>query len=105
MTFAQLRRQVDTLMCKYATEREIYRAQPLTLELCDEMADAVTPGRPNPMLNVDQWARILFDKLRKRSIRPRSSVWLAIYLEGCLGKLLLPRCNDVLRCLFPSARK
>ena len=43
------------------------------------------------MLNVDQWARILFDKLRKRSIRPRSSVWLAIYLEGCLGKVLLPR--------------
>ena len=45
---ARLRNIVDTLKCKYATELAVYRARPLALELCDQMADVVTPGRPGP---------------------------------------------------------
>ena len=46
MTFTQLKNQVDALCRKYATELEIYRATPLALELCDEMADALTEVDP-----------------------------------------------------------
>ena len=104
MTFSQLRSQVNTLMRKYDTELELYRAAPLALELCDRMADAVTPGRPNPMLTCDDWAFNLFKRLRDRGVRVRSHHGLYDYLSGCLDKLLLPQLNEVLRSLFPKAR-
>ena len=103
MTFARLRSQVDSLMRRYTTELEIYRATPLALELCDQMADAVTPGRPNPALTCDDWAFNLFKKLRDRGIRVKGHVRLCDYLNECLGKLLLPQISDVLRSLFPAA--
>ena len=74
MTFARLRTQVDSLMRKYDTQLQLYRAAPLALELCDRMADAVTPGRPNPRLSCDDWAFNLFRKLRDRGIIPRSRI-------------------------------
>ena len=103
MTFARLRTQVDSLMRKYDTELQLYRAAPLALELCDRMADAVTPGRPNPELACDDWAFNLFRKLREQGIRVRGHVRLSDYLNGCLRKLLLPQVSDVLRSLFPKA--
>ena len=103
MTFARLRIQVDSLMRKYDTELQLYRAAPLALELCDRMADAVTPGRPNPELTCDDWAFNLFQKLRGQGIRVRGHVRLSDYLDGCLRKLLLPQVTDVLRSLFPKA--
>ena len=103
MTFARLRTQVDSLMRKYDTELQLYRAAPLALELCDRMADAVTPGRPNPELACDDWAFNLFRKLRDQGIRVRGHVRLSDYLNGCLRKLLLPQVSDVLRSLFPKA--
>ncbi len=104
MTFTQLRNQVNTLMRKYATRLDIYRARPMALELCDRMVDAVTPGRPNPQMSCSDWAWNLFKNLRDRGIRVRSHVGLSDYLEHCLQKLLLPQVNDVLRALFPKAR-
>ena len=104
MTFAQLRNQVNSLMRKYHTEIEVYRATPMALELCDEMADAVTPGRPNPNLTCDDWAWTLFKRLRDRGIRVSSHLGLYDYLADCLEKLVLPQLNDVLRSLFPKAR-
>ena len=103
MTFARLRIQVDSLMRKYHTELQLHRVAPLALELCDRMADAVTPGRPNPGLTCDDWAFNLFRKLRGQGIRVRGHVRLSDYLNGCLRKLLLPQVNDVLRSLFPKA--
>ena len=103
MTFTQLRNQVNTLMHKYDTQLQLYRAAPLALELCDQMADAVTPGRPNPELTCDDWAFNLFRKLRDRDIRVRGHVRLHDYLDECLSKLYLPQLNNVLRALFPKA--
>ena len=90
-------------MRKYDTQLQLHRAAPLALELCDQMADAVTPGRPNPELSCDDWAFNLFRKLRDRGIRVRGHVRLSDYLNGCLRKLLLPQASDVLRSLFPKA--
>ena len=104
MTFARLRNIVDTLKCKYATELAVYRAQSLALELCDQMADAVTPGRPKSKLTCLDYAFSLFTRLRAKGIRVNSHVGLYNYLSGCLDKLLLPQVNDVLRSLFPKAR-
>ena len=103
MTFAQLRNQVDSLMRKYDTQLQLYRATPLALELCDRMADAVTPGRPNPELTCDDWAFNLFRKLRDRGIRVKGHVRLHDYLDECLSKLYLPQLSNVLRSLFPKA--
>ena len=103
MTFTRLRSQVDSLMRKYATELAVYRATPLALELCDQMADAVTPGRPNPGLTCDDWALNLFKKLRDLGIWVKGHVRLGDYLNECLRKLLLPQLSDVLRSLFPKA--
>ena len=103
MTFAQLRSQVNTLMRKYDTELQLYRATPHALELCDQMADAVTPGRPNPMLSCDDWAWSLFKQLRGRGIRVKSHAGLYDYLSACLDKLVLPQISGVLRALFPKA--
>jgi len=103
MTFARLRIQVDSLMRKYDTELQLYRAAPLALELCDQMADAVTPGRPNSKLTCDDRAFNLFRKLRDQGIRVRGHVRLCDYLNSCLNKLFLPQLSDVLRSLFPKA--
>ena len=103
MTFAQLRSQVNTLMRKYDTELQLYRATPLALELCDQMADAVTPGRPNPKLSCNDWAWNLFQRLRGRGIHVKSHTGLYDYLSDCLERLILPQLNNVLRALFPKA--
>ena len=103
MTYARLRNQVDTLIRKYDTELSVYRARPHALELCDRMADAVTPGRPNPNLTINQYALNLFNLLRDRGIRVQSHLPLCQHLEDCLEKRLLPQVNNVLRSLFPKA--
>ena len=48
MTLNQLKNQVNKLMRKYATEVAVYRARPLALEFCDEMAAAVAGKNPAP---------------------------------------------------------
>ena len=103
MTFARLRSQVDALMRKYDAKLQLYRATPLALELCDEMADAVTPGLPNPGLSCHDWAFNLFRRLRARGIRVKGLLKLNRYLDECLNKLYLPQLSDVLRSLFPKA--
>ena len=104
MTFTSLMSLVQTLKCKYATELAVYRARPFALELCDRMADAVTPGRPRCNLTCNRLAFDLFTQLRDRGIRVDSHLGLSQYLSDCLDKLLLPQLNDVLRTLFPVAR-
>ena len=96
---------MDSLKHKYADELTVYRSRPHALELCDRMADAVTPGQPKNKLTCDHWAHGLFQKLRDRGIRVESWWRLTNYLEECLHKLLLPQVNDVLRSLFPKARE
>ena len=103
MTITRLKNLVDSLERKYATELAVYRARPYALELCDQMADAVTPGRPKPEMSTAQWASNLFVQLRQRGIRVNSDLRLYDYLDDCLEKLLLPQVNDVLRSLFPKA--
>ena len=103
MTFTQIKNQVNALCRKYATELAIYRSRTLALELCDQMADSVTPGRPKKTLQCSDWAWILFQRLRDRGIRVKTWFRLSNYLEDCLDRLLLPQVNNVLRCLFPEA--
>ncbi len=105
MTFTRLRNIVASLKEKYATELAVYRATPLALDLCDRMAEAVTPGKPKSTFTCEQLALGLFRQLRDRRIRVKSWVELARYLSSCLRKLLLPQVNDVLRSLFPKARE
>lgn len=104
MTFTQLKNQVNALCRKYATELAIYRARPLALDLCDQMADAVTPGRPKKALQCSDWAWLLAVRLRERGIRVKTHVFLSNYLEDCLDRLILPQVNNVLRALFREAR-
>ena len=105
MTFTQLKNQVDALCRKYATELAIYRARPLALEFCDEMAEAVTPGKPKSTMQCTGWARMLFERLRERGIRVKTHIFLSEYLEGCLERLILPQVNNILRALFLEARE
>ena len=105
MTFAQIKRQVDALCRKYAAELAIYRARTLALELCDRMADSVTPGMPRKPMQCSDWALLLFRRLRERGVRVKSWFRLSAYLEDCLDRLLLPQVNNVLRALFPEAAK
>ena len=104
VTFTRLKNIVDQLKRKYATQLTVYRARPFALELCDQMADAVTTGRPGTALTSNQHAFNLFQRLRTHGIRVDSHVGLANYLSDCLDKLLLPQVNEVLRSLFPRAR-
>ena len=105
MTFSQLRNQVDTLCRKYASELEVYRARPLALELCDEMASAVTGTKSGPKLPLTEWARILYVRMSERGISLKTYLGLHDYLECCLDRRVLPQVNDVLRSLFPKARE
>ena len=103
MTFTRLKNIVETLKQKYATELAVYRATPFALELCDQMADAVTPGKPKSNLSINRYALNLFNRLHDRGIRVTSHLRLSDYLADCLDKLLLPQVNDVLRSIFPKA--
>ena len=104
MTFARLRNLVADLKRKYADELAVYRSRPFALELCDQMADAVTPGRPRSTMTCNDLAFSLFTRLRDRGIRVNSHLGLSNYLSDCPDKLFLPQVNDVLRSLFPKAR-
>ena len=41
MTFSQLRREVDSLLRKYATELRVYDLRPLADEYCDQWEESV----------------------------------------------------------------
>ena len=103
MTFAQLKNQVNKLMRKYATEVAVYRARPLALEFCDEMAAAVTGKKSGPKLSLMQWAQVLHNRLTERGLHVRASTGLYDYLKRCLDRRVFPQLNDTLRSLFPKA--
>ena len=94
MTISELRRRVDALCRKYATELRIYRLRRLALEFCDEMAEAVQGPKPEKPRSITDWAK-------ERNVRLKTFVHLADYLEKCLEKRQLPQVNDVLRSLLP----
>ena len=101
MTVSELRRRVDALCRKYATELRIYRLRRLALEFCDEMAEAVQNPKPEKPRSITDWAKLLFDRAKERNVRLKTFVHLASYLEKCLEKRVLPQVNDVLRSLLP----
>ena len=101
MTISELRRRVDALCRKYATELRIYRLRRLALEFCDEMAEAVQNPKPEKPRSITDWAKLLFDRAKERNVRLKTFVPLADYLEKCLEKRILPQVNDVLRSLLP----
>ena len=105
MTFARLRSIVDSLKYKYRDQLTVYRARPHAEDLCDQMAEAVTPGTPRVLRSTDDWAFGLFEKLRDRDLPVKQWWKLAEYLDTCLEKRVLPQVNDVLRTFFPRARE
>lgn len=103
MTLTQIRTQVYALCRKYATELRVYRARLVSLEFCDEMAEAVTGSKPGPRRSLFEWTRILHERLNQRGIRLKNFLSLYGYLESCLDRRILPQVNDVLRVLMPKA--
>ena len=105
MTYSQLRSQTDALCRKYATRLKLYRARPLASDFCDEMTDAVSGENPGPVLRIEEWAKILYDRLTQRRIRVKGFAGLYLYLDNCLNRRVLPQVNGVLRGLFPDAAR
>ena len=77
MTISELRRRVDALCRKYATELRIYRLRRLALEFCDEMAEAVQGPKPEKPRSITDWAKLLFDRAKERNVRLNTFVHLA----------------------------
>ena len=88
MTISDLRRRVDALCRKYATELRIYRLRRLALEFCDEMAEAVQGPKPEKPRSITDWAKLLFDRAKERNVRLKTFVHLADYCgyPGSLGQ-------------------
>ena len=64
MTFSQLRREVDSLLRKYATELRVYDLRPLADEYCDQWEESVAQDETPPMPSG------LFEKLPGKSFAP-----------------------------------
>ena len=103
MTLSQIRREVETLKRKYATELEVHRLRPLALEFCDELTEAVVCPKSGPAMSVFEWAQNFFKRLKGLGFRIRGFVPLIDYLERCLDRRVLPQVNDVMRSLLPMA--
>ena len=86
MTISELRRRVDALCRKYATELRIYRLRRLALEFCDEMAEAVQNPKPEKPRSITDWAKLLFDRAKERNVRLKTFVHLAELPREMPGK-------------------
>ena len=103
MTLSQIRRQVDSLMRKYADELEVYRLRPVAQQFCDDMTNAVTGKKRGRPRSIQEWCNIFFQRTQERGLRIMGRVYLDSYLNQCLERRVLPQVNEVLRALLPKA--
>ncbi len=75
MTFARLRRQVESLMHKSATELTVYKLRPHVEEYCDQWEESVAQDQTPPKPST------LFNKLMQRSVLRRRFPAVYNYLE------------------------
>ena len=97
MTFSQLRREVDSLMRKYATELAVHRLRPVADEYCDQWQELIAEKKlpPNPQR--------LFKKLPGKDFLRQRFPAVNNYLDDCRQKRRLPHPNEILRLLIPKA--
>ena len=97
MTFSQIRRQVDTLMRKFATELAVHRLRPVANDYCDQWEESVAQDQtpPEPIR--------LFRKLPRRSMLRRFFPAVHNYLDRCRLDRHLPHPNKILGFLVPRA--
>ena len=97
MTFSQLRREVDSLMRKHATELAAYRLRPVADEYCDQWQELIAESQlpPDP--------RRLFEKLPGNHFLRHRYPAVNNYLEDCRRYRRLPHPNEILRRLIPGA--
>ena len=103
MTISELRRRVDALCRKYATELRIYRLQTPRPRVLRRDGRGSAEPQAREAKSITDWAKLLFDRAKERNVRLKTFVHLASYLEKCLEKRHLPQVNDVLRS--PPARE
>ena len=96
-SLSQLRRQVDSLMRKYAVELAEFKLRPFANEYCDQWEELVAEDKlpPDP--------RRLFKKLPGQDFLRRYFPAVNNYLEDCRQARRLPHPNEILRFLIPKA--
>ena len=97
MTLSQIRRRVDALTHKFATELAVCRLRPAANEYCDQWEDLVAANSlpPDPRRRLK---RILGkDCLRRRFPAVNN------YLELCRIDYCPPHPNQILALFFPGA--
>ena len=97
MTLSQLRRQVDSLLRKYAVELAEYRLRPFANEYCDHWEKLVAENQPPP------GPSRLFGKLPGQDSLRRFFPAVNNYLDDCRVRRCLPHPNEILRYLLPQA--
>ena len=95
-TLSQIRRHVDSLKQKYATELTILRLRPLAEEFCLLWSEAIIDGNPPP----DSYAFIRH--IARQGFRLNTYTGLHLYLERCSENGRNPNINRHRR--FPAAR-
>ena len=98
MTLSRIRSQVEALCRKYATELEVYRLGKVTVEFCNELAEALLRPKSGPAKAPWDWNRVLLGRMRDRGFstqyrfRPGRIMAVHDYLKRCpVERRVLPR--------------
>ncbi len=97
-TLSQIRRQVDALKRKYATELTILRLRPLAEEYCFLWSEAMTDGNSPP----DSYAFIRH--IARQGFRLNTFTSLHLYLERCRENHRNPNTIGIVAALLPEMR-
>jgi len=97
-TLSQIRRRVDALKRKYATDLTIIRLRPLAEEFCFLWTEAITDGNSPP----DSYAFIR--RIARQGFRLNTYVALHLYLERCREGGRNPNAIGVVASLLPDVR-
>ena len=105
IAISQIRRQVDSLMRKYADELEVCRLRPVLQQSCGDMTNAVTSKKRERPRSIQKWSDIFFRLRQGRGLCIMSRVHLDSYLNLCFECGVLPQANDFLRGLLHKAAR
>ncbi|MDE2937871.1 MAG: hypothetical protein OXR67_02985 [Chloroflexota bacterium] len=97
-TLSQIRRHVDSLKQKYATELTILRLRPLAEEFCLLWSEAIIDGNPPP----DSYAFIRH--IARQGFRLNTYTGLHLYLERCSENGRNPNTIGIVASLLPEVR-
>ena len=98
MTFSRLRREVGSLLRKYAKELRVDHLRPLTDEYCDQWEESFAQDETSPMPSG------LFEKLPGKSTLRQYFPAVFNYLNDCRWSPCLPHPNRILALPSPRPR-